>query len=140
MLEHGSMSVNTSHGLKVRAGCVTLTPVHIALTHYEVSDVDGRVHASAIKDEVYIESRSNEAQRVKQPMRSDREIIREGEQKSREEKCSTILRETGAPVQAIGPLLNNPYVIGTGVGVVGVVACLALCHWEPISPDRPDRP
>ena len=139
ILEHGSLSVNTSRGLEVRAGCVTVTPVRLELTHYEVSDLDGRVQVSAIKDDVFIESRSDKAQPAKQPARSDREVVRQGEQKSREEKCGgATLHHAPAAADGTGPILNSPYVVGTGVGVIGVVACWALCRGdEPISPAHP---
>jgi len=140
ILEHGSLSVNTSRGLKVRAGCVTVTPVQIEWTHYEVSDVDGRVTVSALKDDVYVESRSANPQQARQSARSDRVIVREGEQKSREEKCGgTVLRET--PVAGRGALMNSPYVQGAGLGVIVGVACWVFCFPPPsISPDSPDRP
>jgi len=137
ILDHGSLSVNTSRGLKVRAGCVTVTPVHLALTHFEVSDVDGEVHVSALKDDVFIESRSSKAQQAKQPTQSDRVIVREGEQRSRDEKCANAFRQMPA-VSAVGPILDSPYAIGTGVGVVVVVACWSLCRGgAPISPAHP---
>lgn len=48
VLEHGSLSVNTSRGLRVRVGCLTVTPVKSAeWTHYDVVDIDGKVTVSA---------------------------------------------------------------------------------------------
>ena len=136
VLDHGSLSVNTSRVLKVRVGCVTVTPVNPDWTHYEVSDRDGKVTVSALKNDVYVESRSFRLQDVKQPQRSEREIVREGEQKSREESCGGSLKRS--PVAAIGGFLNSPYVVGTAVGVIGGLGCWALCRGDnPLSPDRP---
>ena len=91
VLEHGSVSVNTSRLLRVRVGCVTITPVNADWTHYDVKDVDGKITVSALKSDVYLEARSSNpqkaSQKATQPAHSDRMIVREGEQKSREEKC-----------------------------------------------------
>ena len=137
ILEHGSLSVNTSRGLRVRAGCMTVTPVQVEWTHYEVSDLDGRVTVSALKDDVYVESRSANPHPAKQSARSDRVIVREGEQKSREEKCGgTVVRE--APMAGRGALMNSPWVQGAGLGVIVGVACWVFCFSpESISPDHP---
>ena len=135
VLDHGSLSVNTSRVLKVQVGCVVVTPVNADWTHYEVTDRDGQVTVSALKNDVYLESRSLSLQEAKQPQRSDRAILREGEQKSREESCGATPKKSPA---SIGGLLNSPYVIGTAVGLVGGLACLALCRGgNPVSPARP---
>jgi hypothetical protein len=135
-LEHGSLSVNTTRGLKVRVGCVTVTPVHSARTRYDVSDVDGRVSVSAIQDDVYVESRSMGAQQAKQSERPDRIIVKEGEQKTREEKCGgPILNKS--PVAGKAGVMNSPYAIWSATGVI-VGACWALCRGDnPTSPDSP---
>src|ERR1700674_1595336 len=65
VLDHGSLSVNTSRGLRVRVGCVTVTPVNDAQwTHYEVADLDGKVTVAALKNDVYIDARSNHPQQA----------------------------------------------------------------------------
>ena len=88
VLDHGSLSVNTSRGLRVRVGCLTVTPVNDAQwTHYDVVDCDGKVTVSALKNDVYIDARSSNPQQARQSSRSSRVTVREGEQKSREEKC-----------------------------------------------------
>ena len=52
VLDHGSLSVNTSRGLRVRVGCLTVTPVNDTVwTHYDVIDVDGKVSVSALKSD-----------------------------------------------------------------------------------------
>jgi len=140
VLEHGSLSVNTSRGLRVRVGCVQITPVHIDWTRYDVSDVDGRVTVSALKDDVYLESRSVNPQQAKGSERSGRVIVREGERKSREEKCGGADLKPNPIADGTGPILNSPYVIGSAVVGIGGL-CWILCRGDnPLSPARPDRP
>jgi hypothetical protein len=137
VLDHGSLSVNTSRTLRVRAGCVVITPVNADWTQYEVSDLAGQVTVSALKSDVYIESRAIGARPAKPSARSDRVMVREGEQKSRDEKCSTVPVKSGAPVAGVGAILNSPYAIGTAVGIIAAT-CLALCrHDNPVSPSDP---
>ena len=136
ILEHGGVSVNTSRGMKVQVGCVTVTPVGMEWTHYEVSDVDGRIAISALKNDVYVESHSATAQPAKgaPPART---LVREGQQISRDEKCGATPKQS-APAGARGGILNSPYVIGPATGVIVGVGCWALCRGdEPISPDHP---
>jgi hypothetical protein len=81
VLEHGSLSVNTSRGLRVKVGCLMVTPATDAeWTHYDVVDLDGKVRVSALKNDVYINASSNNPKQAKQSGHSDRVIVREGEQ------------------------------------------------------------
>lgn len=135
VLDHGSLSVNTSRGLRVRVGCVTITPVNADWTHYEVTDRDGKISVSALKNDVYLEARSYRLQDAKQSGRSERAIVREGEQKSREESCGGTSKKFPA---SSGAFLNSPYTVGTAAGVIVGVACWAICRGDnPISPARP---
>jgi hypothetical protein len=45
------------------------------------------VTVSALKSDVYLDARSNNPKDAKQAAQSGRVVVREGEQKSREEKC-----------------------------------------------------
>ena len=140
VLEHGSLSVNTSRGLRVRAGCVTVTPVQDAeWTHYDVVDIDGKVTVSALKNDVYLDANSRNPQQAKQPTHSNRALVREGEQKSREEKCGAGYLETPSAIAGRGALMNSPWVIGAGIAGVGVITCLGLLckNDDPISPTKP---
>jgi hypothetical protein len=138
VLDHGSVSVNTSRVLRVRVGCVTVTPVNADWTHYDVTDMDGKVTVSALKNDVYIDSRSKKPEQAKQPTHSDRVIVREGEQKSREEKCGAALMKESGRFAGRGAIMNSPWAIGAGIVVVGVLACLGLCHGDdPVSPSKP---
>jgi hypothetical protein len=138
VLDHGSVSVNTSRVLRVRVGCITVTPVNADWTHYDVTDLNGKVTVSASKSDVYIDSRSANPQQAKQPSHSDRMIVREGEQKSREEKCGGPPIKESTRLAGRGAIMNSPYAIGTAVGIVGVLTCLGLCHDDdPVSPAKP---
>jgi hypothetical protein len=138
VLEHGSLSVNTTKGLRVRVGCVTVTPVNLSQwTRYDVSDSDGKVTVNAAKSDVYIDSRAKNPQEAKNPSGSTRDIVRQGEQKSREEKCgATYLRGVTKP--ASGALMNSRWVIIVGATAAGTIACLGLCRDDdPASPSKP---
>ena len=137
-LDHGTVSVNTSRELKVRVGCITVTPISADWTHYEVRDVDGKVTVSALKSDVYLDSRSANQRQVKLSRQSEREIVRESEQKSRDEKCGAAEIRESTPRPGIGPILNSRLAWVLGVGGVGAVVCLGLCHDDdPLSPSGP---
>jgi hypothetical protein len=139
VLEHGSLSVNTSRGLRVRVGCVTVTPVNDAeWTRYDVTDLDGKVTVSALKKDVYIDARSSNPQQARQSAHSSRITVREGEQKSREEKCGAAYTKTPGAIAGKGAIMNSPWVIGAGIAGVGLLSCLGLCHNDdPVSPSKP---
>jgi hypothetical protein len=135
-LDHGSLSVNTSRGLRVRVGCLTMTPVNSAeWTHYDVADIDGKLTVSARKNDVYIDVQSGSPEQAKQPAHSNRITVHEGEQKSREEKCGAEIKPR-APGD--GPILDSPYAKWPAVGVIVGITCWALCrNPAPISPEKP---
>ncbi len=136
-LEHGSLSVNTSRGLRVRVGCLTITPVNNDWTHYDVKDVEGKVEVSALKSDVYLESRSSKAQQANQSDQG-RSIVREGEQKSRDEKCGAAAPETSGAIAGKGAIMNSPFVKWPAVGIVGFLLCWGVCRSDdPISPAHP---
>jgi hypothetical protein len=139
VLDHGTVSVNTSRGLRVRVGCLTIRPVNnTEWTHYDVTDVDGKVTVSALKNDASIDSQSSAAQQTKQSVRSNRVIVHEGEQKSREEKCGGAdMRKTGSIAGKDG-ILNSTLVQRAGFAITGALICLGLCHNDdPISPSGP---
>jgi len=138
VLDHGHVSVNTSRAFKVRAGCVTVTPVNQTWTRYDVTDTDGKVIVAALKNDVNIDSRSANTERARQSPNSGRVLVREGEQKSREEKCGAAILKS-SPAAAHGGFLNSPYGIGTAAGVgAGITLCILLCkNDDPISPSIP---
>jgi hypothetical protein len=137
VLDHGTVSVNSSRLFRVRIGCITVTPVNADWTHYDVTDVDGKVTVSALKSDVYIEARSKNPQALKKGESKSREIVHEGEQKSREEKCGAAGPQPDH-VSAYGAILNSPYVKWPTAVAIGAIACLGLCHDDdPVSPSKP---
>ena|SRR5215475_2080011 len=86
-LDHGSVTVNTSRGVRVRVGCVTVTPVRDnQWTNYQVLDVNGKITVSALKADVYIDAHPKSLQQMNERERErNRSLVHEGEQKSREE-------------------------------------------------------
>jgi hypothetical protein len=137
-LDHGSVAVNTSRGVRVRVGCITVTPVHDdQWTHYQVLNVSGKVTVSALKDDVYIDVHAKSLQQMNQSERErNRSIVREGEQKAREEKCGEGYQRPKSA--ALGGALNSPYAIGAAALGIGAIACLGLCHDDdPVSPAKP---
>ena len=138
VLDHGSLSVDTSHGLRVRVGCLTITPVNLAeWTHYDVTDVDGKVTIVAQKSDVYLDAQSKNPQPAKQSNKTERSIVRETEKKSRDEKCGAAVLPRGAGLSPAG-ILGSPWAIAGGAGTIAVLACWALCRSDnAISPDKP---
>jgi hypothetical protein len=136
VLDHGSLSVNTSRGLRVRVGCVTVTPVHdTQWTRYDVVDRDGKVTVSSMKNDTYIDAKSRNLQQAKENEHSSRVIVRESERKSREEKCGA--GYNNAP-DGIAPILNSPWAIGVASAGVVAILCFALCrNSDPMSPTKP---
>jgi len=136
VLDHGSVTVNTTRGMRVRVGCITVTPVHEnQRTNYQVLDVNGKVTVSALKDDVYVDAHSKNTESIKEREKG-RSIVRQGEQKSREEKCGGA--DQKYELAADGSWLNSPYAIAAGgLGVVAI-ACFGLCHTrDPLSPAKP---
>jgi hypothetical protein len=139
VLDHGSVSVNTSRGLRVRVGCLTVTPVHDAeWTHYDVVDRDGKVTVSSLKNDTYLDAKSRNFQQAKEKEHSSRVIVRESEQKSREEKCGAGYIKTPGEIPALGAILNSPWAVGLGAAGVVTILCFALCQSDdPMSPTKP---
>ncbi len=139
VLDHGSVSVNTSRVMRVRVGCVTVTPVNTEWTHYEVIDTDGKITVNALKSDVYIDAHSKNPQEAKQPLHSSRMLVKEGERKSREEKCGAADIKWSEVYAGRGAILNSPWAIGGGSIAIGGVVCWVFCFHggEPVSPVQP---
>jgi hypothetical protein len=141
VLEHGSVSVNTGHAMRVRVGCITVTPVNAEWTHYDVNDTNGKVTVWAQKNDVYIDSASKNPQNAKQSAQSthsNRTMVKESEQKSRDEKCGAPPIKESSRYAARGAFMNSPWAIGGATIAVGVLTCWALCRGDdPISPSSP---
>jgi hypothetical protein len=138
VLDHGRVSVNTSRLLRVRVGCVTVTPVLGEWTHYDVEDKDGKITVSAFKHDVYIDARSSDPKQAKQTERSERATVKETEQKSRTDKCGAGEIKDSGRLAGRGALMNSPWARGAGIVGIGVLTCWALCRGgPPLSPSNP---
>ena len=136
VLDHGSLQLNTARQMKVRVNCITVKPVTADRTQYDVTDVDGKVKIVAYKNDVKVHYTGATARKSKQSGSSDT-IVREGEQATREDRCGAVFKPTEG-IDAKGAILNSPWAIGAGIAVVGVIACLGLCHADdPVSPSKP---
>jgi hypothetical protein len=133
-LEHGSVSVNTSRSMRVRAGCVTVVPVNVDWTQYETRDLDGKVVVAAIKNDVNIESHRAKLKSAASAPNSTPVTVKQGDQASREDKCAVLPAQSAASESP----LNSPYVKWSAVGVASGVICWLLCRGgEPASPSKP---
>lgn len=136
VLDHGTVLVSTSRGLKVRVGCITVLPATTAWTQFDVTDVDGKVIVAARKNDVNIDSRNPRLQ-TERATGGLRVTVHEGEQTTRDEHCGPAPKSSG-PIAAKGAILNSPWAIGTALGGIIIGVCLVICHNDdPISPDRP---
>jgi hypothetical protein len=139
ILDHGSLTVTTLRQFRVRAGCVLATPVAPDKTIYLVKDTDNRVTVIAQEKDVNLDRRSERVNRASQPDSSERDVVHQGQQRSREEHCGAGDLRT-LPVDATGGILNSPYAIGAAAAIVTGVTCWALCRSDnPASPDSPSN-
>jgi hypothetical protein len=109
VLDHGSLQLNTSRGMKVRVNCMTVIPLTQEWTRYDVIDVDGKVTVMAYENEVKIHYQVAAARRSKRVGFSD-VIVHQGEQVTREERCGALAKPSEV-VNAKGAILNSPWAI-----------------------------
>jgi len=118
-VEHGSVSVATSHSLVATEKAVTVTPVSDKWTKFELGDASGALRIVADKGEINVNCGKDTA------------TLSEGDQVSTDEsgKCNKKRRTGGgAPMPANGRLLTNPFVLAGAAGTAGGVICLLLCN------------
>src|SRR5258708_3026754 len=136
VLDHGSVSVGTSKGFRVRVNCITVIPVLNEWTQYDVTDVNGTVQVAARKKEVKIEGEQGGAKLASESEQSDGTTVHEGQQSGNDESsvCGAPLKPTGA-----GTALN-PKWIAAGAGGAGLLLWLVLhggrnktpvSNWQP---------
>jgi hypothetical protein len=134
-LTHGSLQLVTTSKMEVLVGCIRITPTTPDRTEYEVTDIDGKVRIAASKNDVEVHVRGGALGKAK-PGKSLDIILREGQTASRQERCAGAFDPR--QVAGIGPALDNPWVIGTGVTAIGILTCWALCQGDnPVSPSIP---
>jgi hypothetical protein len=104
-------------------------PAGASWTEFEVHDTDGAVRIIARKGDVKLIDASGTT------------TLAEGQEASRDatsEKGKKKRERGGAVPAAGGGVLNSPYAVAAGIGVVGGITAWALIHDDPVSPRRPD--
>jgi hypothetical protein len=136
-LEHGTVLVITSTTMSVHVNCIKVVPVSAAWTQYQVTDLDGTVHVSAIKSDVNIEGGAH----LKKPSTetaSQSATVHEGQEAKREEsEACGAAEQPKVPGHALNPKLLE---LGGGAGGGGLLLCLLLCKGTSGSPVSPSQP
>ena len=136
VLDHGSVQVNTSRGMKVRVNCMTVIPVTQEWTRYDVIDVDGKMRVVAYQNDVNIHYQLAAARRSKPGVLSDA-TVHQGEQATREERCGAAARPAEV-INAKGAILNSTWAKVAGGGALVSICIFLVCRGDnPISPDKP---
>ena len=139
-VEHGSVSVATSHGISVRAGCMLIVPASSAWTQFEVTDVNGTVQVAAKKNDVRLETLADSGSSKEMSASLSSSDLREGEQTSRDESagCKSDKhrnRDGGATPAGKGGIFASDYTrYGALAAIGGVGVWLALDNDDPPSP------
>jgi hypothetical protein len=137
VLDHGTLLVSSSRQMRVRVGCLTVIPLAAEWTQYDVIDVDSRAKVFARKGDVRIRLQTVKSTRSKAED-SEGEIVHEGEQSTREERCGTPSRSTPGYISARGAIMNSPWVKWPAVGAIAIMTCWVLCRGDdPVSPSSP---
>jgi hypothetical protein len=127
-LQHGAVSVATSHSMVAFAGEVSVTPVSNTWTEFEVVETGGTIEVAARKGGVNVNCGKGTL------------TLSEGEQAVRDSSGNCRKKpKLLPPVQGNGSLLTNPYAIAGEVIGGGVIVCLLLCssskpfvsQWKP---------
>jgi len=139
-LGHGTLSVNTSHGWRVRIGCRLFTPVNTAdWTQFDFVDVNGKIIVSALNGDLNLDSKISSAHPAKHDATSVRTKILAGQKESLDEKCDEKEPAVGTRIPGVGAILNSPWAIGSGAAAITALTCWALClnGPNPVSPKAP---
>jgi len=112
VLDHGSVSVGTSTGFKVKVNCITAIPVLNTWTQYDVTDLNGTVQVSARKQDVRVEHEMGHGKPSAETQASDRGVVHETEQKNYDESQ---LCGAAGPLNA-GSGLNPKWIVAGAAG------------------------
>jgi len=139
VLDHGSVSVGTNIGFRVRVNCLTVVPVLKDWTQYDVTDLNGTVQVVASKKDVNVERTVNRRKPGAESENAQGGTVHEGEKGNYEESqiCGAPARTTGA-----GSMLSPKWIAVGGAGTAGILICLLfLCQGnggkQSISPSAP---
>jgi hypothetical protein len=132
-LEHGAMTVATSKSVAAEIGDVTVKPASGQWTEFRVKDVDGTIQIAANKGDLIVTDASGQSTTVSQGQETTREDSETGKRRRR--------RSGGAVPGAQGSVLNSPYAIGIGAGIIGGVTAWVLWQGDdPASPSQMSAP
>jgi hypothetical protein len=122
VLDHGSVSVGTSKSFKVKVNCIKVVPVHEEWTKYEVTDTNGTVQVSALKNDVNVEHAVHAKPSAENTASSDEGSVHEGQQKNYDETelCGAPPRPASAGSGV------NPKWIAAGAGGAGILILILL--------------
>jgi hypothetical protein len=97
-LDHGSVSIETGKGFKVLVNCITVVPVDVAWTQYDVTDVNRTIHVGARKRDVNVNGGISRQKDSPETPNSQRASVHEGEQRTYDETelCGPGLKPAGA--------------------------------------------
>jgi ferric-dicitrate binding protein FerR (iron transport regulator) len=139
VLDHGSVSVDTSQAFAVRVGCLHVIPVRLDGTQYDVTSADGKVTVTSRKSDVNVNHTNEARKNENRDNPSGQATVREGEQQTWNDKCAAAaLAGQGATAGLKGPILDSAWVKGAGGAAIAGLACWVLCrHDDPISPNVP---
>jgi len=131
-LEHGGVSISTSKLLATRVGNVTVSPVSGVWTEFDVRDVDGRVQIAARRGDLSV---SDDAGTT--TLAQGQETTRDDSQQTAEQKKKK-KRVAAAYVPGAGAILDSPWAIGIGAGLVaGGIVWAVVQGGTPLSPAKP---
>lgn len=121
VLDHGSVSVGTSRGFRVRVNCIRVIPVVNEWTQYEVSDLNGTVQVTARKLDVNVTHEAH-GKTSAENSESREGSVREGEQKNyiESELCGAPPRPTSA-----GSGINTKWIAAGAGGAALLILLLA---------------
>ncbi len=124
-LDHGDVFVGTSKEFKVKVNCLTVVPVLMEWTGYQVVDTNNNVQVSARKDDVNVEREIDRKKPSPDSTASHGTTVHESEQKSfdQSEICGAAL-----PLHTPTSGLNPKVVAGIAAGGTGIILCAILCR------------
>ena len=142
-LEHGSLSVATSHGVSVSVGCMTIVPISTGWTQYQIIDRNGSIGIAALKNDVRLDILAN-GKMPKDVSAAEAGTLRQGEETTRQESdgCkegkTKKKKEAGAVPSASGGILTSEYTKWIAIGGIGGLGIfLAVQPDDSPSPFKP---
>jgi len=126
-IDHGSVSVKTSRGLRTTAEDLTVAPVSTSSTEFDVSNAGGKVKIMALKGDVSISDDSGMT------------TLSQGQQTTRDASVTKKKRRNGGAAPAAGGgILDSPSIVAAGAAAIaGMIVWVALQSPNPASPAVP---